>query len=119
MPACALKSHSAPSWLPPSPHLSPPTHTLSHHHTRPLPRTAAVSGVDAFIEFFLNPVLGNASDMFGRKTILMYSLMGGVIQLGIVAVYPSKFSMAFAGVVRGFSQVTGSMVYSMVGAVQC
>jgi hypothetical protein len=83
-------------------------------HSLPAPSSAvrlsaaAVTGGSAFIEFFIDPILGNASDMFGRKAIAVLAVSGGVLAFGIVAVWPSKVPCAPVDVPRAVVHLGGA-----------
>ncbi len=75
---------------------------------------ASVAGGANAIEFFLDPLWGNAADLYGRKPIALMAVCGTFIQLVTISAWPSVGGVIIAFVVRGLTSVLGAMVYAMV-----
>ena len=75
---------------------------------------ACILGGGAALEFFVDPILGRASDMYGRKLVVNYSVLGLLFQLSIVAIWPSKTAFILMAVARGLTSGFTAMLYAMV-----
>ena len=68
-------------------------------------RFGAFTGLYALMQFIFSPVLGVLSDRFGRRPVLLLSLVGSVIDYLFMAIAPS-LSLLFLG--RAIAGITGA-----------
>lgn len=61
----------------------------------------------AFMQFMFAPVLGNLSDQYGRRSVILFSLFGFALNYVILAWAPSLFWLFVA---RIFSGITGASI---------
>jgi hypothetical protein len=72
-----------------------------------------VSACVAVIEFLSSPMLGAASDVVGRKPLLMLSLCVHLVQFTLIASWVHPAAVALAFVVKATMSCTPTMVNAM------
>ena len=74
----------------------------------------AASSLRYFLEFFSSPYLGNLSDSYGRKNILLMSLCIMALELFILGAFPSVFAIFAMSVLSGLGNAAMTMGYAIV-----
>jgi MFS family permease len=67
-----------------------------------------------FLEFFSSPLLGNLSDSYGRKIILLLSLFAFCFEFLILSLYPSVLSVFITRGISGLLDNTTSNIHAIV-----
>ena len=67
-----------------------------------------------FFEFFSSPLLGNLSDSYGRKIILLLSLFAFCFEFLILSLYPSVLSVFITRGISGLLDNTTSNIHAIV-----
>jgi MFS transporter, DHA1 family, tetracycline resistance protein len=75
------------------------------------------TAVFALVQFLAAPVLGNLSDAFGRRKVLLISLLGASIDYLLMAFAPNLFLLFVGRVVAGFTSATHSVAASCMADV--
>ena len=74
----------------------------------------AASFMKYFFEFFSSPFLGNLSDSYGRKVVLLCSLFAFCFEFLILALYPSVLSVFITRAISGLLDSTTSNIHAIV-----
>lgn len=72
------------------------------------------SFIKYFFEFFSSPLLGNISDSYGRKIVLLLSLFAFCFEFLILALYPSVLSVFITRGISGLLDNTTSNIHAIV-----
>jgi MFS transporter, DHA1 family, tetracycline resistance protein len=70
--------------------------------------------VFAGFQFFFSPVIGNLSDAFGRRPVLLVSLAGFAIEFWLMALAPSLFWLFVARIFSGISGASNASAQSSI-----
>lgn len=74
----------------------------------------------SFAQFFSNPIIGALSDRFGRRKVLLYSLVGtivGYLLLALGIFYSSLFLVFIGRILPGFASGNITVAYSSLADV--
>ena len=74
----------------------------------------SASCIRYFLEFFSSPFLGNLSDSYGRKGILLMSLSIMTVELLVLASFPSVTALFAMSVLSGMGNAAMAMGYACV-----
>ena len=66
------------------------------------------------LEFFSSPFLGNLSDSVGRKNILMISIVTLILELFLLALFPSIQTIFIVSIISGLGNAALAMGYAIV-----
>jgi len=72
------------------------------------------SFIKYFFEFFSSPLLGNISDSYGRKIVLLTSLFAFCFEFLILALYPSVLSVFITRGISGLLDSTTSNIHAII-----
>ncbi len=73
--------------------------------------------VFGFMQFVFGPLIGNLSDAFGRRPILMFSLAGLVIDFVIMALAPNLAWLVFGRILGGITSATYATANSVIADI--
>ncbi len=76
-----------------------------------------LSSLYQFMQFFFAPVLGALSDHYGRRRVLLVSLLGGAIDYFLFALAPTLLLLIIARVIAGISGANSTVAYAYVADV--
>jgi len=68
----------------------------------------------AVVQFFAAPILGNLSDMYGRRPILLFSLMALGLDYILMASAPTLIWLFIARIIAGVASSTFSIAYAYI-----
>ncbi len=68
----------------------------------------------ALMQFFAAPVLGNLGDRFGRRPIILYSLIVLALGYAMMAAAPTLFWLFLARIIAGAASSTFSLAYAYI-----
>ncbi|GAB0491713.1 hypothetical protein MMPV_002968 [Pyropia vietnamensis] len=78
--------------------------------------TGGLSSLDAIIEVISNPLLGHASDLYGRRGVLLLAQIGLVIDFGLIATFSDQWRVYVVATLVGASTGVFFMTLSTVTA---
>jgi MFS transporter, DHA1 family, tetracycline resistance protein len=79
--------------------------------------TGILVSIYALCEFFVAPTLGLLSDKYGRKPILIFSLLGSAIGYGLLGIGGSLWILFLGRIIDGLSAGNISTIFAYVGDV--
>jgi MFS transporter, DHA1 family, tetracycline resistance protein len=71
----------------------------------------------AFMQFLCGPILGNLSDHFGRRPVLLVSLLVMVADYAVMAVAPSVWLLLITRIVAGITSATLSIANAYIADI--
>ena len=74
-------------------------------------------GAYAFVQFLMSPILGSLSDRFGRRPILLISLLGAAIDYVIMALAPTLSVLFASRMVAGLTGASQTVAASYISDV--
>lgn len=72
------------------------------------------SGIERGLQFFSMPLLGKLSDAYGRKPVLLVSVLGHLVSLIILVAMPSAVSILIYYSLNGLLNATYTIAHTMV-----
>jgi MFS transporter, DHA1 family, tetracycline resistance protein len=75
------------------------------------------TAIYALVQFFAAPILGNLSDAYGRRPVLLVSLLGSAIDYILMAFAPHLFVLFLGRIISGFTAATHSVAASCMADV--
>lgn len=78
--------------------------------------TGGLSSLDALVEVISNPLLGHASDLYGRRGVLLLAQMGLIIDFGLIAAFSDQWRVFVVATLVGASTGVFFMTLSTVTA---
>lgn len=76
--------------------------------------TGGLSSLDAIIEVISNPLLGHASDLYGRRGVLLLAQIGLIIDFGLIAAFSDQWRVYVVATLVGASTGVFFMTLSTV-----
>lgn len=78
--------------------------------------TGALSSLDALVEVVSNPLLGHASDLYGRRGVLLLAQTGLIVDFGLIAAFSDQWRVYVVATLVGASTGVFFMTLSTVTA---